>query len=150
MKFTLPRTLWVALIAAVVMAIGTLMPWASVLFVTLSGTDTGDGKLTLVLALLAGGFILLTLKWAWAYLVAAALAVGALAVSLYDAIHLKTEHADVFGAKLTPSLGSGLILDVIAGCVLVGALGLHWKNNRATKRTPVVAGVETADLETAR
>jgi hypothetical protein len=131
-RFSLPRTLWVALGAAILAAVGTLLPWASIFIVTISGTSTGDGQTVLVLAILAALGVLGTSKWQWAYKVSFALGLGIVGITLYDAIDYKTSSANVFGTKISPSLGGGLILALIAGVLLVGALASYWRSARPT------------------
>ena len=49
-QMDIPRYIWVMGGAALLVFISTLMPWASLGFISINGTSTGDGKLAIVLA----------------------------------------------------------------------------------------------------
>ena len=104
--------------ACLVIAIGSIGPWATLGFITASGTD-GDGILTLILAVAAAAFL-----WRWSVvgkrrrLIAAAVA-GALSlvITVYDTVNISNLVDGPFG--LDPSVGWGLIVALIASIVLV-------------------------------
>lgn len=126
-RFTLPKPLWVALIASAVIIFGTLMPWVTVLAFSANGTQTGDGKLVLVLGVLAAVTIAASWRLPWTLWAAALVGVASLAASLYDTIHVSMQHTKVFGDRISASPGAGLWLDLIASAVLVGALVVHYR-----------------------
>lgn len=131
---SLPRALWVALAAAIAVAIGTLLPWASVLIFSVNGTQTGDGRLVLGGAVIAGIFFGITWRASGPsrlYLIGGAFGLGSFGVSIYDIVRILTaDQGTFFGARVGASPGSGLWIDVIAGAVLVGAVIKHWRDTR--------------------
>ena len=99
--------------ACLVIAIGSIGPWATLGFITVSGTD-GDGVVTLILAAAAAAFL-----WRWSVvgkrsrLIAAAVA-GALSlvITVSDTVNISNVVDGPLG--LDPSVGWGLIVALIA------------------------------------
>ena len=105
-----PVFLW-GVASVVLLAIGSLGPWASVLSVELSGTSDGrDGILTLILAGVAALLIGLRV-WRWGVLVAGILA---FATTIYDIVDITGRDAGI----LEPSVEWGLLLAAIAAASL--------------------------------
>jgi len=105
-----PVFLW-GVASVVLLVIGSLGPWASVLSVELSGTSDGrDGILTLILAGVAALLIGLRV-WRWGVLVAGILA---LATTIYDIVDITGREAGI----LEPSVEWGLILAAVAAASL--------------------------------
>jgi len=105
-----PVFLW-GVVSVVLLVVGSLGPWASVLSVDLSGTSDGrDGILTLILAGIAA--VLMGLRvWRWGVLVAGGLA---LATTIYDIVDITGRDAGI----LEPSVEWGLILAAVAAASL--------------------------------
>jgi len=105
-----PVFLW-GVASVVLLVIGSLGPWASVLSVELSGTSDGrDGILTLVLAGVAALLIGLRV-WRWGVLVAGVLA---LATAIYDIVDITGRDAGI----REPSVEWGLLLAAVAAASL--------------------------------
>ena len=105
-----PVFLW-GVASVVLLAIGSLGPWASVLSVELSGTSDGrDGILTLILAGIVALLIALRV-WRWGVLVAGVLA---LATTIYDVVDITGRDAGI----LEPSVEWGLMLAAVAAASL--------------------------------
>jgi len=105
-----PVFLW-GVASVVLLVIGSLGPWASVLSVELSGTSDGrDGILTLILAGVAALLIGLRV-WRWGVLVAGVLA---LATTIYDIVDITGREVGI----LDPSVEWGLILAAVAAASL--------------------------------
>jgi hypothetical protein len=121
---------WVLLGASVLVVIGSLLPWDSLGLLSANGTS-GDGQITLIAGLLAVvGVLTFTFKdWHQALFRGATLVflAAALATSLYEVIHLSGEHVNVLGTTLSPSVGSGLWLCLIASVVGVVASVIEWR-----------------------
>lgn len=114
----------ILLVAAIVIILGSVLPWASVGgFATINGTD-GDGVLTLILGV---AVIVVALAFVrpragrgggWGAWVALALAVVAGLIALYDLININN-----LGAGALVSIGIGLILIPIGAVVgIIGGL----------------------------
>ncbi|HWB67241.1 MAG TPA: hypothetical protein VG708_10485 [Mycobacteriales bacterium] len=127
----LPPMLWLTVGCAALVAIGTLLTWASVAFFSVNGVQTSDGKLVLVAALLAGASVVLVRKREGVALVATFLfGLVSFGTSLYDTIRILTSSSgDFFGAHIGVSVGLGLWLDVIAGAALLVSAG-KWTGSR--------------------
>jgi hypothetical protein len=129
-----PGLLWLALLAAVLVAIGTLLSWVSVLFFSVNGIQTDDGKLVLAGAVGAAICMAVSIRSPAAsgwYILGGLLGLASFGISLYDLIRVFTaSHGDFFGASVGASPGVGLWLDVVAGAGLVAAVVRHWQGNR--------------------
>jgi hypothetical protein len=136
-----PRTNKVLIFTYVALGLGfvaSFMPWATVLVFTVDGTS-GDGKVTLVLALLAGVFLLAwhigesrSISWLGLCMLTT---MGMAAVYWYDLINVSSRvgHANS-STSLIPihaEVGSGLYLGVIASTaavLLIWALTVSARN----------------------
>jgi len=112
-----PAWRWIGLAGAVGLAVGSLLPWASVtsLFgqIDVAGTD-GDGKYTLVLGLVAAlGFVMR--RW----IVGGACAALGAGICVYDMIRLNNRISDLDDELLVASIGFGLYVAVAGGVVAV-------------------------------
>src|SRR5665647_2142554 len=111
------------IIAAVMVALGAFLPWATVSFFgSVSGID-GDGKFTLVCAIAIG--VMFGLWKRPALIVAAVLAGITLIVGILDLIDLGRASSD-FGGFAGVSPGIGLFLTVLAAiaALVLGLMGL--------------------------
>lgn len=120
----LTRNQTIALVAGVVVVLGSVLPWAKVLFFTLSGTD-GDGKITLVLGALAIGGLFV--KKTGAAIAVAVLFLLAAGIGIYDYANIssKIAQSDTEFIKDGVTVGIGLYLVILGGVAgLVSAL-LH-------------------------
>lgn len=110
---------WVALGASAVLAIGAFLPWITVGPFSRSGVgDGGDGWFTLVCALACGAIVLLTAR---SIRIRGWIAIAVLGV--LSAFICLIDIADVAGADVPlfePSVGSGLILSLLASLVVAG------------------------------
>jgi hypothetical protein len=127
-RFTLPRLLWIALIAAGATFVGTLMPWVSVLVFSVNGTQTGDGKVVLVCALVSAALIATASRGKRLYRLAALTGLIAFGACLYDTIRALTAHGDFFDEEIGASPGAGLWIALISSAVLVGAVVKNWRD----------------------
>jgi hypothetical protein len=112
----------VALIAAALTVFGTLLPWVSVLVFSVNGIQTGDGKVVLVGALLAGAFVAASSRRPRLYLVGGGFGVICFATSLYDLIRVFGDRSDFFDESIGASPGAGLWMALLSSGVLVGAV----------------------------
>jgi hypothetical protein len=133
-----PTALWVALVASALLFAGTLLPWVSFLGLSRSGTDTGDGKLVLILSFAAAASVVATRRWGRMYIFTALIGLASLATSLYDSVDISGSGTKAFGERIGPSVGSGLILDVIASVALVVAVAWHVREIRRQPAAPPV------------
>ena len=111
------------IIAAVMVALGAFLPWATVSFFgSVSGID-GDGKFTLVCAIAIG--VMFGLWKRPALIVAVVLAGITLIVGILDLIDLGRASSD-FGGFAGVSPGIGLFLTVLAAiaALVLGLMGL--------------------------
>ena len=122
-------TMIVTIASAVVIVVGSFLPWASLGALSVSGTD-GDGGLTLILGLMVGGAMALwwmhecEARW---QLIASAIA-GVLVVGItgYDMTEVQsliddTESLEAFGLEV--SIGLGLVVTFLGGVGVVIATG---------------------------
>lgn len=116
----------VALVGAVVIIVGSVMPWASVMDIyTVNGTD-GDGVLTIICAVLAGAFVLPALMGKgprWMFVIPLFFGLVAAAIGGYDLANLADA---VAGQDGMAKLGAGLPIVIFGGLAAVvgGVLGL--------------------------
>ncbi|MGE5595105.1 MAG: hypothetical protein ACM3S1_03605 [Hyphomicrobiales bacterium] len=103
---------------SVLVAVGSLNPWARVLFISVKGTE-GDGMLTLILALAAGAIAVIRLarpnsRWPM-FLVAALFGVCAI-IGIKDWVNVADVAADADAALFDAGVevGWGLILVALA------------------------------------
>jgi len=104
-----------ALVAAGAILIGSLGPWTTFAFGSVSGMQ-GDGRITVVLALIAG--CLLLMRWG----LTAAVVVAAISaiVSVYDVINVSTSTQEIFGREVhLVDVGWGLWVAALGSVVLL-------------------------------
>ena len=110
------------LASAVILIVAAFLPWGSIGPISISGTDGGDGAITIFLALVAGGMAFVRLRGTakWPSIVAIVVGVLALLVSIIDILDI----ADIVGLG---SVGIGLWLTALAsiGIIATGALTLR-------------------------
>jgi hypothetical protein len=108
-----------ALAGSGIAAVGTLLPWVSLGFISANGIDTDDGKLAMGLALvgaaLAGGVLAWRRRWLAIIGVLAALA--SLALVIYEIAHVASTNVNAFGSSEHLNPGSGLYLGAIGSVV---------------------------------
>jgi hypothetical protein len=136
------RTFWWALASCVLMGVGALGPWITVLGISISGTE-GDGWIVLLAALLAAGLVI----WhdrnpqLWKLLLAGLAAVAAFATGAYDWSEIETiagEAEELEGLfDLSVSVGWGLMLCTVASISLGAALVTHYLLYRSASFTTV-------------
>jgi len=137
MNLRSPQTImWIGYGGIAALLVGSLMPWVSGPFgLTVSGTS-GDGNLTLILAIAAGlGFTLAIRRprsKGWAY---GTLAAGlcCAAVVVYDVVHISTSQF--------ASVGSGLVVACVGTVALLTGVVLHL---RRPAPVAIEAGVDGA------
>lgn len=110
-------------LAALLILIGVLLPWASVLNFDVAGSETDDGKLMLIIM----GVIIIAAGLSLIRQITASLVLGvlgclaALALAVYEIVHLHNFHdSDLHG--MTVSIGAGLWLCIIGA--VVGLIGV--------------------------
>lgn len=123
-RITGSRSNLIVLVACAVAFIGSFLPWASVIGISVSGTDGGDGTLTLILALAtaAAAVFLKDRARMISVLVGAALIVIIAVVNIADINSISSD----FGDALSPSIGIGLWM-VLAGGI-AAAVGVFVKD----------------------
>lgn len=123
-RITGSRSNLIVLVACAVAFIGSFLPWASVIGISVSGTDGGDGTLTLILALAtaAAAVFLKDRARMISVLVGAALVVIIAVVNIADINSISSD----FGDALSPSIGIGLWM-VLAGGI-AAAVGVFVKD----------------------
>jgi hypothetical protein len=122
----------VALVAAGLTFVGTLLPWVTVAVFSANGTQTDDGKLVLVASLVAAALIATAARPGRRfYLLGGIAGLVCFGTSLYDTIHIFADRTEVFGETIGASPGGGLWLDVIASATLIGAVVKHWRDTRS-------------------
>lgn len=148
-----PWWFWWLGISAVAVCLGSVGPWASVLFITVSGVQAGDGWGTLAAGVVAAAAFVIYLRYtrrprpAWPLGLILLAGVGAAVVGVWDwsdleraANEAKNDEDNIFGA--TVSVGWGLVLVTIASFSLVGASLLTY---RRRAREPVPFTPEVRD-----
>jgi hypothetical protein len=112
---------YVVLIGAILMIIGAIMPWASVMGIGVSGLE-GDGWFCLIAGVIAGVFAFLKLNWGKWIVVLMGL-VGAV-VGIIDYMKIKDAVAATGAmaeAGMGISIGIGMYLVIVGGIVaLIG------------------------------
>jgi hypothetical protein len=91
-------------------AIGSIGPWASALWLTVNGT-AGDGKVTLAAAIVAIIIVIVAARRRWIGVPVALVGLGATAIAVHDIVALSGQPA--------VTVGWGLYLLAIAGIVTV-------------------------------
>lgn len=111
---------WISLGGAGVLALGSVLPWASVAFIgSVYGLD-GDGAITLVVAVLVGVLALLAglgKGKVWMFGVTLFLGLIATAVGAYDLANISS----LVSGESMAELGPGLPIVVVGGLGVVGA-----------------------------
>lgn len=126
-------------IGALLVAIGSIMPWASVTTafggMTVAGTD-GDGKITLAAgAVLAAGAALA--GWRrnlWLRIAQLNAGVAVLVLAIYELIHVSNGVSEASSEYALGSTGSGLYVLVIGALVTTAAAGVHVMQNLPARR----------------
>jgi len=114
------------LAGSVLVVLGALLPWASVLGMSVSGTD-GDGMITLVIAVLAGLFLFIKKIPIWIPLILGVVVCGIGGYDMYSMLS-STSGPDMAAAEellgdLSVSIGIGLYLTILGGLgVIVGSV----------------------------
>lgn len=111
---------WISLGGAGVVALGSVLPWASVAFIGSVYGLEGDGAITLVMALLVGVLALLCglgRGKVWMFGVTIFLGLIATAVGAYDLVNMSSIVSDESMARLGP----GLPIVVAGGVLVLGA-----------------------------
>jgi hypothetical protein len=116
---------WVAIAGAGVVLLGLMGPWAkviSIVSVSVSGFDTGDGKVVACFAL--GAFLFLALyargrRSVFMLIAAAVFGVLVTAAAAYDLFDISSSLSDVNSDYARASVGWGLYLTVIGGIAIV-------------------------------
>ncbi len=125
----------IALLSFLGVAVGSFLPWATILVFSKAGTD-GDGVITLVLAGIGGLLILLSRSTA-ASLFAALAALSAAAVGFYDTVDVSNRINDLNQATtvldMHAQVGTGLILVDISAVAATIASAVHASSVRASR-----------------
>lgn len=115
---------WVALGGAVLVVLGSFMPWVNVpLLGAVSGTS-GDGSITLVLGLIAAGLALvagLGRAQTVMYLISAGVVLLATLIGIYDLVNVTNGINESSNEYFTALLGPGLPMIVVGGLVAICA-----------------------------
>ncbi|WOC14486.1 hypothetical protein MP11Mi_36080 [Gordonia sp. MP11Mi] len=120
--------LWATVVVALVVFVSAFLPWVSFTGGSVSGTQGGDGTLTLILALIAGALaavaIFLTAKQQLLPRAAgiAATVVGVLitVIAIIDIADVGNSQVNGFGLVFDFSVGFGLWLTLVGGLALIG------------------------------
>ena len=117
-----PISGWTGIGDAVVLAVGTFLPWVEVtagpLSITRSGLDTGDGKVMLFLAIMGAAFAVLgiVLKRLLPCYLLLAIGLIAIVVSAYDISDVQTTGDDLgLGDLIQADAGIGLWICLVGG-----------------------------------
>ena len=117
-------TMWVAIGSGIAVVVGSMLPWATVGPFSIAGT-AGDGQITLVLGLAAGGLFAV---WGFGagpsrlwFTVATVAFLGSAIVALYDIGNITSLADDGDVSLFTVSVGGGLYLTAIGAFVGCGA-----------------------------
>lgn len=120
---------WTAIGAAIALFIGALLPWATIAtpfgIASKAGIE-GDGFITLGLGLVGALASWQAGRWLIATILAGALVV---LITIID-------YADISGGDPDISVGSGLIMSLVAGVVLGAAGATQWDKQRREPTTP--------------
>lgn len=107
----------VALIASIAIVIGAIGPWETTFLADIAGTK-GDGRLTLILAILGGALVLIALSGSRWYILASVLGIVCAVVGIRDLIVVNNSTQTLFGHKVALiKPGWGLWLTVVASVV---------------------------------
>lgn len=119
--------------AALAAAIGTFLPWASILFATVSGTEADRGQVALG-ACIAGGLLLLwrDAPW-WLQLIPSTLAGGMAVWFWWDVA--STPAGTGLLADVHARTGAGVYLTVIASVVWICIAGRSREQLSAARRS---------------
>lgn len=102
----------VALAGAAITAIGAFLPWYTVLGVSVMGVE-GDGLITLAIAILIGGLVLVR---DWTARIMLVSGIGGLIITFVGLYHL------------TNVSGSGVYLTIVGGIVILVAVGIGYRS----------------------
>jgi hypothetical protein len=126
--------------------VGAIGPWGKVFAITVSGLDgSNDGWLVLILALaaaglIAAGFLVRSIWGELACFLAVAVGGGILFVGFYDR-HNITDKITAAGVQGIASVGWGLNLTIVAGCLLFLSSTVLWfARTSQRKLSPVLEG----------
>jgi hypothetical protein len=144
----------VAIGAAVGIAIGSIGPWADTFLGSVAGTQGGDGKMTLVIAIGVGFVAFLTKtasRRAWLLIAAVLASLLAAYAAIHDLVNLETGTQEIFGRQVDlVSAGWGIWVTAIASLVALVATALYWREVIAAAREPIPdAPAMPADREAA-
>jgi hypothetical protein len=127
-------TTWVLLGANALIVIGSLMPRASLGIFSADGIS-GEGVITLLAGLVAIGAVLIYALTSWqptfARVVTWLAVTVSLAVSIYDTIHIAREHIQFLGTSISPDIGTGLWLRLIASIAATVTLVVEMVQSQA-------------------
>jgi len=120
----MPATTGAAALGLLVLAIGSVGPWATLLAISFAGTR-GDGKITLGLAVIAA--LLLATRRRGALLLAVVAMVGAAGASGYDLVHIeRVAHHVTFLSARVASAGWGIYAALLGAVVAFLALAVEY------------------------
>lgn len=113
-------------ISAIVLFVGFLLPWATVLNISAHGNDTDDGKVMLILACLI--LLAAVLDWLDRFMLSLILggmaSAAALALAIYEIIHIGNDH-DPGLHGLHVSAGAGLWVCLVGAAIgIIGSFAL--------------------------
>ncbi|MEM9034007.1 MAG: hypothetical protein AAGD18_05385 [Actinomycetota bacterium] len=126
-----PASAAVAVIGAMLIALGTALPWATVTTasgdeVSVRGIDTENGPIVLVIAIVLAVVVVTPVRQrviasSSRRLIAASLAAGAVVIGALDVTEVRTvlEGLDQDPDVSSGAVGSGLVLTIIGGCASV-------------------------------
>jgi hypothetical protein len=111
-------------LAMAVVAIGSALPWATVsamMFTVSKGGLSGDGVITIVLAILGLLFFAIAIsgRAKWSFAIGLILSLLVLAVSIYDTVDIARVAGSV-AETVDANVGIGLIICIIGG--VIGAI----------------------------
>jgi hypothetical protein len=125
-------TFWVMIGAAVLVVLGSVTTWvtASVGIFSVSANGTsGDGTITLILAIVAGASLVL---WLWLHRVAfliipMVLFVAVVGIMIYEFFNITSKSYTSNGITISASVGFGVYLCLIGSIAGVVAWIVHWR-----------------------
>ena len=120
-----------ALIGAVIMAVGSVGPWVTALGGTLGYNGTaGDGNITLICAIACGVAVVIAADGLPVGIVAVLAAIVGGGVGLYDLVHI----SNVIGGSPLVQVGWGLYAVVVGGVLsTIGTIGARQRLGRPSE-----------------
>lgn len=114
---------WLQVGGLIAMALGLVLPWASLGIIDATGLDTDDGKLFGVLLLVAVWAVVRLEGGRWAWWVVGLLGAALLAFAVFEMLDLGDKSFGRADVHFEVSIGTGLWLDAIGAAAMVaGAL----------------------------